>query len=218
MGNRMKYRVYLWAECLGLFGGLPLVIYFTRERALMIGLLWGFALLAYLAIKRHNAAFTHRKEWNFAAAKQGVVPVLRRFALIAPLIAGFAYLHDYDRLFSFPLERPQVWAMVMVLYPILSVWPQEMLYRSFFYHRYRSIIPGNEAYIIASAFFFGYAHIVFENWVAILFCTIGGVMFARTYLKYASLALVCFEHALYGCFIFTIGLGWYFYGAAWQQH
>ena len=42
-------------------------------------------------------------------------------------------------------------------------------------------------------------------------------MFATTYQRYRSLALVCLEHAIYGCLIFTLGLGWYFYGAAWQR-
>lgn len=193
------------------------MIYFTRERWLMIALLWGFALLAYLALKRHNAAFTHRGEWNFAAARGGIPEVLKRFALLAPLLAAFTYFHDYDRLFSFPLERPQLWIMVMVLYPVLSVWPQELLYRGFFYHRYARLFSSPNAYAAASAFFFGYAHIVFNNWIAIVFCAVGGFMFARTYARHRSLALACLEHALYGCFIFTIGLGWYFYGSAWRQ-
>lgn len=215
--NMGKYRIYLWAECLGLFGGLPLLIYFVRQRWLMIALLWGCALLAYLALKRHNAAYTHAGEWNFAAVKNGLRPVLMRFAVLAPLIFLFAYFHDYERLFSFPLERPHVWAMVMVLYPVLSVWPQEFLYRSYFYHRYKPIFRDHAAYAMATAFFFSYAHIVFNNWVSVVFCAVGGYLFARTYVKSNSLALVCLEHALYGCFIFTIGLGWYFYGAAWRS-
>jgi hypothetical protein len=47
-----------------------------------------------------------------------------------------------------------------------------------------------------------------------LFCAIGGVFFARTYTARPSLALVVAEHALYGCFLFTLGLGHYFYHGA----
>ena len=39
----------------------------------------------------------------------------------------------------------------------------------------------------------------------------GGLFFADTYAKTRSLAAVYFEHALYGCYLFTIGLGFYFY-------
>ena len=40
---------------------------------------------------------------------------------------------------------------------------------------------------------------------------VGGVLFARTYLTSGSLAMAALEHALYGNFIFTIGLGEFFF-------
>ena len=44
----------------------------------------------------------------------------------------------------------------------------------------------------------------------------GGWLFARDYARHRSLTLVCLEHAAYGCVIFTVGLGRFFYsGAAW---
>jgi uncharacterized protein len=47
---------------------------------------------------------------------------------------------------------------------------------------------------------------------------IGGVLFANDYSRHRSLTLTCFEHSLYGCLIFTVGLGRFFYtGAAWNQ-
>jgi hypothetical protein len=43
-------------------------------------------------------------------------------------------------------------------------------------------------------------------------------MFAGDYARRRSLGLACLEHGLYGCLIFTIGLGRYFYtGAAWHH-
>lgn len=213
----MKPRIYLWLEMILLFGGLPLVIYFVRERSLMISILWLCGLLGYLALRRHNASFSHIREWNWAAVDKGLWPMFRRFFLLAPLLAAFAYFHDYDRFLSFPRERPMLWATVMIFYPILSVWPQEFVFRSFLFHRYAPLLHNHAYYVLVSALTFGYAHIVFNNWIAITFCTIGGLIFARTYVQHRSLALVCFEHALYGCFIFTIGLGWYFYGTAWQR-
>ena len=65
--------------------------------------------------------------------------------------------------------------------------------------------------IAASAITFGFVHIVFGNWLAVLLSAIGGVLFSTTYLRTASLAVVCLEHALFGDFLFTIGLGRFFY-------
>jgi len=54
-------------------------------------------------------------------------------------------------------------------------------------------------------------HLIFGNLVPVILTVAGGYLFARTYLATRSLFCVCVEHALYGCFIFTIGLGHLFY-------
>jgi membrane protease YdiL (CAAX protease family) len=91
------------------------------------------------------------------------------------------------------------------------VLPQEIIFRLFFFERYRGIFKTRELMIIASGLAFGLAHIIFENWVAALLCAVGGILFAMTYTRHRSLALVSLEHALYGDFVFTVGLGYYFY-------
>jgi membrane protease YdiL (CAAX protease family) len=117
---------------------------------------------------------------------------------------------------SFPRERPGLWVLVMVLYPLLSVWPQEMVYRAFIYHRYAPIFGASGGYILASALAFGYMHIIFINPAAVALSVPGGWLFARNYARNRSLALASVEHALYGCLIFTTGLGRFFFtGYAW---
>ncbi len=101
--------------------------------------------------------------------------------------------------------------MVMCLYPLLSVVPQEIIFRPFFFRRFEPLFPRPWLMLAASAITFGFAHVLFQNWVAVLMCMAGGLIFAITYQRTRSLAVVWFEHALYGCFIFTIGLGTYFY-------
>ena len=68
--------------------------------------------------------------------------------------------------------------------------------------------------IWASAIVFAYAHILFINPVAPVLSLLAGYFFASTYAKYKSLALVTIEHALYGNMIFTLGLGYYFWGGS----
>jgi membrane protease YdiL (CAAX protease family) len=64
---------------------------------------------------------------------------------------------------------------------------------------------------MVSAFAFSYMHIVFRNPAAMGLTLIGGVLFAITYEDTESLIISIFEHALYGNFLFTIGLGRYLY-------
>jgi membrane protease YdiL (CAAX protease family) len=65
--------------------------------------------------------------------------------------------------------------------------------------------------ILASAVVFAFLHIVFRNWLAVALTFVGGLLFAASYAETGSLATSSFEHALYGCWLFTVGLGQYFY-------
>ena len=49
--------------------------------------------------------------------------------------------------------------------------------------------------------------------IAVLLGTLGGILFAYTYCKSGSLILAAVEHAIWGCALFTFGLGSYFYGS-----
>jgi membrane protease YdiL (CAAX protease family) len=112
---------------------------------------------------------------------------------------------------SFVRQQPVFWAVVMVAYPVLSVYPQGLLYRAFFFERYAGLFPGKWAMIVASAAAFAFLHIIFRNWLAVGLTFAGGLLFAERYAETGSLATSSFEHALYGCWLFTVGLGQYFY-------
>jgi membrane protease YdiL (CAAX protease family) len=73
------------------------------------------------------------------------------------------------------------------------------------------LFPNKLVFYALNAFCFGYMHIIFHNWVAVVLTIIGGFLFAVTYNKTRSTLLVSIEHSLFGCLIFTIGLGEFFY-------
>lgn len=102
----------------------------------------------------------------------------------------------------------------MVLYPLLSVLPQEFLFRAFFFHRYQPLFGEGAGIVLASALAFGFVHIIFGNWLAVVLSFFGGLLFATTYRLNRSMPLVWLEHALFGNLIFTIGLGRYFSSGA----
>jgi uncharacterized protein len=98
----------------------------------------------------------------------------------------------------------------MIVYPLISVIPQEVLFRGYFFHRYGPLFGARLGMIAASALAFGWVHIIFGNWISVALTTVGGVLFGATYRKSGSLLLACLEHALFGNFIFTIGIGRFF--------
>jgi len=86
------------------------------------------------------------------------------------------------------------------------------VYRAFFHHRYAPVLRGPVARILVGGAAFGFMHVVFLNWLAPAMTLVGGLLFAWTYERSRSLFAATFEHALWGCYVFTIGIGWYFYG------
>ncbi|MEM1330202.1 MAG: CPBP family intramembrane glutamic endopeptidase [Planctomycetota bacterium] len=161
-----------------------------------------------------DRSFARQEFWS--PRKLG--PELKRIlAIWLPCIAGLVGLTAVLRseyLFILPREIPLLWLMIMCLYPIFSVYPQGVIYRPFLFHRYSSIFTTPPAMIAASAIAFGWMHIVFLNWLAPLLTLGGGVLFAWTYHRTRSAFAASFEHAIYGCWIFTVGLGLYFFGGA----
>lgn len=209
-------RILLSIEFLILFAGAPALILYMRDRMLMFALLWGGALAVWVFL-RHRYGLNHAADWNWQGFREGAGHVLMRFALVASMLALAAWWFMPDRFLEMPLQRPQLWFMIMMLYPVLSVWPQEVIYRAFLMRRYEPLFGTGKGYITASALAFGYMHMIFLNPVAVVMTAAGGALFARTYQQSKSLALTCFEHALYGCLIFTVGLGRFFYsGTAWE--
>lgn len=207
----------LWLEFIVLYAGVPLVILGFRLRALMLAVLWLAAIGIHLFLRsRHNVS--HSEEWNWEGFRAGAGRVVLRFLILTSLVAIAVRYFTPQVFLSFPRQRPGFWLLVMVLYPVLSVWPQELIYRSFLFHRYRPLFGEKRGYVVASALAFGYVHLIFLNAIAPAMTLIGGGLFATSYRKHQSLALSCLEHTLYGCMVFTVGLGSYFFtGAAWEH-
>lgn len=105
--------------------------------------------------------------------------------------------------------------IITLFYPWISVYPQNVIYRAFFCHRYRAILGGGWSLILLNAAAFSFGHVMFNNWVVLLLTFVGGLVFTRTYLKSRSLLLASIEHALYGLFCFYLGIGVFLvYGAS----
>ncbi len=203
-------RSLLIAELLALFVVLPLAYRFSPVRIPALPLLWlisGYALWQLL----RDPHFARAKLWNAGQLAPHVGVILVVFAVSAFALWLGVHLFAPQLEWNFVRQHPAFWAVVMVAYPVLSVYPQGLLYRAFFFERYAPLFPGRWTMIVASALAFALLHIIFRNSLALVLTFAGGLLVAARYAQTGSLATSSFEHALYGCWLFTIGLGQYFY-------
>jgi membrane protease YdiL (CAAX protease family) len=206
----MARLILLALEFAVVFFGLPLFIYFRVLPNLPIAYLIvaGFATFFVL---RQDPGFDSVALFTWGNVHQQLLPLLLRDLVLLVLLGVAVRVFAPELLFSFVKSNPRFWAVVMVLYPLVSVYPQELLYRAFFFHRYASLFGSGWVMLFASAVAFGFVHIIFGNWLAVGLCVVGGLLFSFTYHSSGSLLLTCLDHAIFGNFIFTIGLGRFFY-------
>lgn len=201
-----KFR--LWLELSFVFGFLPLVCSLANLPVILILMLAGTVICFWL-LKDPTFDRSCFKVWP----KE--IYVWRQILLVwlgaVPLLAGLAWLMRPASLFELPLHRTDLWLLIMVAYPVISVVPQEIIYRAFFCHRYAPLFGNGSTLVLASAVAFAFAHIVFGNWIAVTLTLAGGWLFARTFLQTRSIPCVAVQHTLYGAAIFTVGLGRYFF-------
>ena len=201
----------LWIEFLVLFGLVPLLYSVGYVPLPKIPVLFVFFLCCLLYLVKSS-------NFKTAALFDGLkdnLDCLRTIALralaVTLLSIAAVLIIDPSLLFGFPRTRPLLWLLVMLLYPLLSAYPQELIYRPFLFHRYQAIMPTPALLTTASVLAFSFLHVIFGNWVAVALTLPAGYAFTRTYRKTGSLLLASVEHAAYGCIVFTTGLGHFFY-------
>ncbi len=165
--NFRRKRFRLLAECIVLFFLLPPSFYFWRERLAfkIVPLVFGLALVVYLLLKR-DVNFNRRTMWFTHKPFTQLKNILHMFFPAALAITLLVQQYFPEFFLSFPRTRPGVWLPVMVLYPLLAAYPQEIIFRAFFFHRYGRIFPGRKSAIFFNALSFSLAHSVYFNWIA----------------------------------------------------
>ncbi len=184
---------------------LPSVIFFLDSSIIVFATLYLVFILSLVILYFDKtflfASMKKKIDWKFIII----------FSIIF-LCLGFFYilLVNRDLLFIFPKTNFKLWLIVIFIYPFLSVIPQEIVYRVFFFQRYFPKINSIYFAIALNLIVFSYGHVVFNNLHAILITAIVSPIFAYAYLKKSFLTCVVL-HSLGGQIIFTLGLGKYFY-------
>lgn len=206
----MRHSVgWLWLECMTVYIAVPALfalglvstptillplLLLCVPAAMWLGISHGFKREVFWA---GDDTLERRLFWR----------VIMRFLAVAPFLALLAWLVVPEHFLDLPRHMPFLWLLIIVGYPLVSVYPQELLFRGFFFARYQALFDSETVTALASALLFAWMHIVFANVYAVLLSFIGGWLFASTYRQTRSLRLVCLEHALYGALIFTLGYG-----------
>lgn len=204
-------RLLFGLEVVFLFILLPFVVYLYPSR-IHIQLAIGIAALYVLFMLRRNPDFSWHRLWHGTGwSRSSRKKAFWRYCLMLPPILLLTYYLKPNHFLQFPLQRPLFWLLLMLLYPLLSVLPQELIFRPFFFERYKKYLNNGTLLVLLSALSFSLVHIVFHNFVSPILCLIGGYFFAKSYQEHRSLKWAVLEHAAYGCTVFTVGLGSYFF-------
>jgi membrane protease YdiL (CAAX protease family) len=200
----------LWAEFLGLYLIMPVLV------AAMLGvinplLVLPFLMLLALWLLWRTPDFSFRVgfgafgEWRLVAAFTAV-------AAGSILLLAFGVVPDH--FLEVLRGRAPYWLILMAVYPILSAWPQEVVFRTLFFRRYGRLFPDRRAAIVVNAAAFGLAHLFFGQVLTVALAAVGGGLFAWAYLRNNSTLLAVVLHTIAGEIIFMSGLGIFFYHGA----
>jgi uncharacterized protein len=206
-------RIWLAAEMLLLYVGAPILVYLlVREHRVGLFSILPVVFAVFVVVLTLDRSFSWREALSRGISLRAAGSIITIFCLAAPVLTLFAWFDNPRGFLRFPRFAQDIWIMVMLLYPLLSVTAQEIMFRLFFFHRYRALFGvDSQGAIVLNAVLFAFAHIAFQNVTTMVISLLGSLLFAWRYERTQSYWAVVLEHSLYGNLLFTLGLGRYFY-------
>jgi len=201
----MSSAFYKLSEFFVIFILIPVVFTFQFNAwiKLSIGLI-GFAYIVVLLLRVEKLLFKIASNLKW---KIFFKDTFLKLLLIAFITFLFVFFTDKDAFFNVMLHKPKLWVIILFVYSFFSVYPQELIYRTFFFQRYKELISNETLFLFINAIVFSLGHIFFRNTLVLILTFLGGLLFAFTYSKTKSTLLVSIEHAIYGSWLFTVGMG-----------
>lgn len=204
------------AELLAVYLAGPLLMDQLAGRGLRWLLFPGMWLMAgFLAWRcvRFDSTFS-ADLWTLPKHRAVWLPWLVRTALGVLLLAGLAQRLAPSAFLALPRRTFGLWLVIAVLYPLLSVIPQGIIFRaawSTLYAPQLENVLGKGMVFALGVTAFAFAHVIFRNPTAVVATAVGGALFLYTYRTTGSFLLSNLEHAVYGISAFSFGLGQYLY-------
>lgn len=201
------------AEFAALFVGAPVLMAVFFGQYSLFGVIWLLAGVSAMLLTI-TPGFRWASLWQGSLFSEWRL-LLGYSALTALTCSVFVFTLVPERFLELPINRPALWTMIMVAYPVLSALPQELIFRTLFFERYGVLFPDPRVAVLANGAIFGFGHLFYMNPVTIGMTAVGGAIMGWAYLhRGRSLPLAWALHSLAGCLIFTSGLGVFFYSGA----
>jgi len=207
------FRLLLVVEMALIYVGAPLAVSMAvhdLHLPVFIALLpvLGIVLICLLA----DPTFSIRRELTRGFGLATLLSILVVFAVAGGAVAYYVAHFHPDWFLEFPRNRPETFQRIILLYPAMSVVVQELVYRTFFFHRYGALF-GRVWWlaILLNGVLFGLGHIVIGTELAVYGTMATGTLFAWRYARTRSFWAVFVEHTLWGALVFTVGLGRFFF-------
>lgn len=203
-------RVYLGFEFTLLFFGVPLGILFGT-RIIHPTVLILPVLLAIFLLLRFTTSFRFRELISFRVSRKSLIKNGLIVLAISTVLLLSVFIFDPQNLFNLPKGNLRIWIFLCIFYPLFSAYGQEIIYRTFLFHRYRNLFKQEIVLIIASGITFSFAHIIYFSWISTILTLLAGLYFAYEYIRTRSVIFTSILHGILGDVVFTIGLGHYFW-------
>ncbi len=195
-----------WAELILMFVGVPFVLaVFLPPRALYPVL--GTGAVVGIILLHFTAGF----RWRDLI---GPVRFLETLALgIVTFVSATAlcWVILPERLWYILIHAPQIMIGIAILYPLIQVIPQELVYRALFFERYGHLFASQRQAIFVNAALFSFGHLMYWHPVVWIATFIGSFLFSHAYFRPRGFLQACALHSIAGVAIFASGLGWLFY-------
>jgi membrane protease YdiL (CAAX protease family) len=200
-------RLRLVAEAAAFFGALPLAMALVLPPSAMFAALFaatglGLVLLHVTPGFRWSELARGAVDWRAIAAFAGVT--------LATALA-VSWVTTGGRPLAFAAANPALLLMIVLLYPVFSALPQEVVFRPLWFRRYGEVMPAGPAGLVLNAAAFAFAHLMYWSWIVAGMTFFGGLAFAWAYARRGSFAMAVVMHAVAGQIVFALGLGMFFY-------
>ena len=185
MVSTLKFEFFI------IFFFIPIFISFNNSSILVF-------IFLYLVFF-YSLNFLRKDNFDFSKLKKKVNFNFVLLWTIIFLISGFIYtlILDKNLLFKFPANNFEKWLLVVVLYPLFSVLPQEVIFRVFFLRRYKNFLKEKKLlkYLINSIVF-SFGHIVFNNFHAVLITFLVSAVFTYAFAKKSFSTLISIQEKI----------------------
>ena len=197
-------------EFVALFFGIPLLIYLDRDFIHPTLIILPVLVFIFLILKRTtNFQWKELVRWKIPRKvyiRNGIIVIVT-----TGLMLGYVILFDREHLFDLPRANPLIYIALCIFYPVFSAFGQEIIYRTFLFHRYRILFKSPWLFVIASGITFSFVHIVYYDPVSMILTLIGGLYLATVYHQTRSVLFTAVLHGIFGIISFGVGLGRFFW-------